>query len=162
MAERKLSLNIEMIEYDAIDQLEAQDAELLTAARNATNHSYAPYSKFNVGAAALLSDGRIVTGTNQENAAFPAGTCAERVLMAAVISQYAPAVIQKMAVSYQSENNPSDHPISPCGVCRQVLSEYESRFGNFPIFLAGLKGKVLKVNKATDLLPLAFHSKELI
>lgn len=162
MASRKVNISIELVEYDSSDQLLEEDFMLLNAARKATEHSYAPYSKFNVGAAALLSDGRIVTGTNQENASFPAGTCAERVLMAAVISQYAPETIKKMAISYKPQSNPSDHPISPCGVCRQVLSEYESRFGDFPVILAGLEGKVLVIPKAADLLPLAFHSKELL
>jgi cytidine deaminase len=162
MGSRKVILSFDLTEFDSGEHLSKADAELLAAARKATQYSYAPYSKFNVGAAALLSDGRIVTGTNQENASFPAGICAERVLMAAVISQYHPHHILAMAISYKPEQAASDHPISPCGVCRQVLSEYETRFGSFKVILSGLEGKVIVLDKATNLLPLAFGSEELL
>src|ERR1700760_2029136 len=105
--------------YSGADELPAGDAALLARAQEVTAHAYAPYSRFRVGAAALLDNGGIVTGTNQENASFPVGICAERVLLSAAASFYPGMAIQTMAISYFNENGPADRPISPCGICRQ-------------------------------------------
>lgn len=143
--------------YSSSEELKRNDAELLTQARAVTKQAYAPYSNFKVGAAALLGDGTIVTGTNQENASYPVGICAERVLLSAVASQFANAGIITMAISYDNLNSESNHPISPCGICRQSLAEYEERtHQNIRIIMSGLKGEVYVIEKANNLLPLTF------
>jgi cytidine deaminase len=148
--------------YESLSQLTPEDASLLVKARAVTENAYAPYSTFFVGAAALLENGAVVTGTNQENASFPAGICAERVALAAVSSLYPDISIKTMAISYNGNGIPSDHPISPCGVCRQVLTEYEGRVGaQVRLILGGLKGDIYIIPSARALLPLAFTSDEL-
>ena len=160
MKQRKFEFSFEV--YDSIDELNADDRQLLIEARNVTNKAYAPYSKFQVGAAAKLSNNKIVTGTNQENASYPVGICAERVLLSAISTLYPETPIETIAVSYQSGKIKSDHPISPCGMCRQALQEYQGRT-NKPIrlILAGMEGNVYVIGSASELLPLAFRSEEL-
>src|SRR6187431_211237 len=104
--------------YDSGEELAPGDAELVAAARASTKQAYAPYSKFLVGSVAKLENGVIVAGTNQENASFPVGICAERVLLSIVASQYPGLVVKTIAISYNNLNGESDHPISPCGICR--------------------------------------------
>lgn len=148
--------------YDDIEELPADKQLLLKEARKATEYAYAPYSNFHVGAIAKLANGQIVRGTNQENASFPVGLCAERVLLATISSLYPKTVIETIAVSYNSEHIKSDHPISPCGVCRQSLQEAEGRNGRpIRILLSGMEGAVYEINRAGDLLPLAFTSEEM-
>jgi cytidine deaminase len=148
--------------YDSIEELSEEDAWLLNEAREVTEHAYAPYSHFQVGAVAKLANGEIVAGSNQENASFPVGLCAERVLLASASSLYPNVAIESMAISYQTGNGDSDRPISPCGICRQSLQEFESRV-NHPIrlILGGMEGKVYIIPKASILLPLAFTSEQL-
>ena len=160
MKERKFEFSFEV--YDSIDELGAEDQQLLTEARNVTEQAYAPYSNFRVGAAAKLENGNIVTGTNQENASYPVGICAERVLLSTVSSLYPDVPVTTMAVSYQSNKIKSDHPISPCGMCRQALLEFEGRTSKLiRLILAGIKGKIYVIRSASQLLPLAFSSEEL-
>jgi len=159
---KKQLYNFEFEEYDSGDDLDKDDAELLHKARNATNHAYAPYSNFFVGAAARLKNGAIVTGTNQENASFPVGICAERVLLSSVSSQYPAEVIEAIAVSYDNRNGESDKPVSPCGICRQTLLEYEQRQQKpIRLILAGMEGKVYVIDTAGILLPLSFKSDDM-
>jgi cytidine deaminase len=145
--------------YESINDLAIEDADLLNKAKSIAENAYAPYSDFFVGAAALLNNGSIVTGTNQENASYPVGLCAERSLMATAATLFPKVAIKTMAISYHNKNGTSNRPISPCGMCRQYLSEYEQRL-NQPIrlILAGLEGKVYIINTATQLLPLSFTS----
>ena len=148
--------------YDSINELPEEDAMLLREAQNATKYSYAPYSRFSVAAVAKLSNGKIVTGTNQENASFPAGICAERVLLSSVSSQFPGEKIESIAISYKNENGASDHPISPCGICRQSLQEYEHRFKHpIRLILGGIEGKIYVIPQTSLLLPLAFTGDEL-
>jgi cytidine deaminase len=149
--------------FDSDKELAAVDEALLATARDATSHAYAPYSKFRVAAVSRLVNGKMVAGTNQENVSFPVGICAERVLLSAVSSLYPYIAIDTIAISYQRDKKESDHPISPCGICRQSLLEYQTRM-NHPIrlILAGMKGKVFIIPRADYLLPLAFMSEELI
>ncbi|HEX7756241.1 MAG TPA: cytidine deaminase, partial [Niabella sp.] len=101
-------------------------------------------------------------GTNQENASYPVGICAERALLATVGTQYAEEPITTLAVSYHSLNGTSNHPISPCGMCRQALSEYETRSGKpIRLLLAGMEGPVYIIDSVKDLLPLAFGEDDL-
>jgi len=150
----------EVLENDAM--LKAEDRALLLKARSVTVEAYAPYSGFFVGAAALLANGQIVTGTNQENASFPAGICAERVLLSAVTSLHKDIAIHTIAISYKKKFGESDSPISPCGICRQSLVEFENRFKSpVRLILSGQQGKVFILGSASFLLPLSFGSKDL-
>ncbi|MHA4811241.1 cytidine deaminase [Flavitalea flava] len=150
-------------EYPSEDELSEQDAQLLNQAKAITNNAYAPYSRFKVGVVARLTNGHTLSGTNQENASYPAGICAERVLLSTASSLYPGVAIESMAVSYKNENGPSDRPISPCGICRQSLQEFEQRTGKpVRLILGGLEGKVYIISKSVFLLPLAFTSEELI
>ena len=147
-------------EYDLLEnanELSTADQELLEAAKKATNTAYAPYSKFNVGAAARLSSNTIIIGSNQESASFPVGICAERALLNSVGSQFPHETIHTMAISYEPVGKPSVEPISPCGMCRQSLLDYENRFQSpIKIIMAGMSGKVMVVHSATHLLPFGF------
>jgi cytidine deaminase len=148
--------------YDSIDELNKEDADLLKAARAITEFAYAPYSNFKVGAVAKLKNGEKVTGTNQENASFPAGICAERTLLSTASSLFPGVGIEVVAISYNNINGKSDRPISPCGICRQSFVEFEQRTKN-PIrfILGGLDGKVQVIENASNLLPLVFSSDDL-
>ncbi|MBC7694641.1 MAG: cytidine deaminase [Burkholderiales bacterium] len=160
MIKKEIPFSIEI--YSSVKELSSLDSLLLQQARAITKMAYAPYSKFNVGAAARLVDGNIVTGTNQENASYPIGICAERVLLSAVSSQFANAGIGTMAISYNNLNGESSRPISPCGMCRQSLVEYEERTNqNIRIILSGMEGEVFIIEKAHHLLPLSFMSDDL-
>lgn len=147
-------------EYELLDsanQLSDLDQALLFAAKEATKTAYAPYSKFYVGAAVRLSDGQIQIGSNQESASFPVGICAERTLLNAIGSQFSSLSITTMAISYQPEGKASNEPISPCGMCRQSLLDYEQRFGSpIKIILSGINGKVMIIPSASHLLPFGF------
>lgn len=162
MRSKKISLEFE--EYIDDKSLDQESLQLLNEARAATKNAYAPYSNFFVAAAALLSNKKIIiTATNQENASFPAGICAERVLLSAIASQFPNATVDAIAISYNNKNGESNHPISPCGICRQSLVEFERRYNHpIKIILAGKTGKVYIIKTAADLLPLAFNSNDLL
>ena len=148
--------------YDSIGELPPSEAALLKKAMEATKNSYAPYSRFNVGAAAELNNGEIVTGSNQENASFPVGICAERVLLSTISSQFPNVPIKMIAITYKSEEIKSDHPVAPCGICRQTLQEYEQRFHQpIKLILGGETGKIFVLEKSSQLLPLGFTSDDL-
>ena len=148
--------------YDSISDLNEQDATLVNKAREITAAAYAPYSNFHVGAVAKLANGEIVTGTNQENASYPVSICAERILLGLAASLYPGTAIDTLAISYNNINGASNHPISPCGMCRQSLVEYEERVKQpIRLILSGLDGTVIVVEKANALLPLSFGSVDL-
>jgi cytidine deaminase len=160
MKEQKYSFSFEV--YPSGEALNKQDAALVNEARKVTANSYAPYSNFNVGAAAKLANGKTITGTNQENAAYPVGICAERVLLSVAASLYPNIAIDTIAITYNNENGKSNHPISPCGICRQSLLEYEERVQQpIRLILSGLEGKIYIVKKASQLLPLSFGGDDL-
>lgn len=149
--------------YDDVKHLTKQDAWLLNEARNITGQAYAPYSRFHVGAVAMLENGEVVAGTNQENASYPVGICAERVLLGSAATLHPHVAITTMAISYNSDEIKSDHPISPCGMCRQSLLEYETRTKKpIRLILGGQEGKIFIIESAKFLLPFAFTSNELI
>ena len=160
MQVREFQLSYE--EYASDAELPPADLALLAAARTATKDAYAPYSHFRVGAAARLANGEIITGTNQENASFPAGICAERTLLSVAGAQHPGVAIDTLAISYDNENGPSDRPISPCGICRQSLQEFEQRTGKpVRLVLGGREGKIFVIPRAGLLLPFAFTGDEL-
>jgi cytidine deaminase len=143
--------------YDAISELSKADAALLHEARAVTKNAYAPYSNFNVAAVALLSNGEMVAGTNQENASYPVGICAERVLLSIVSSLHPTTTINTIAIAYNNLNGESNKPISPCGMCRQAFAEYEMRTNkSFRLLLSGMEGEVYLIDKASQLMPLSF------
>jgi cytidine deaminase len=146
--------------YELLDNknsLSVDDQALLDKAKEATKTAYAPYSNFHVGAAARLSNGQIVIGSNQESTSFPVGICAERTLLNSIGSQFPSLSITTIAISYQPRDKDSIEPISPCGMCRQSLLDYENRYGaNIKIILSGMSGKVMIIPSAANLLPFGF------
>lgn len=154
--------NFEFEVYDSINDLQEVDQQLLQQARDITETAYAPYSNFFVGAAAQMENGKVITGTNQENASYPVTLCAERSLLATAATIFPKIIINTMAISYHNNNGNSGHPISPCGMCRQSLLEYEGRLQHpIRLILGGLEGKVYIIPKASMLLPLSFTSDDM-
>jgi len=148
--------------YDSIDELNDEDAMLLREARNVTQFAYAPYSNFKVGAFAKLENDKTVSGTNQENASFPAGICAERTLLSTASSLFPGVGVDTIAISYNNLNRKSDRPISPCGICRQSLVEFQDRTKKqIRIILSGMEGKIQVIENAKDLLPLVFGADDM-
>ena len=154
MKEQRIEISYKIY---TIDEPEAQDKHLVDAALEATRRSYAPYSHFHVGAAALLENDIIVTGTNQENIAYPSGLCAERTALFYANSQYPDKAVKALAIAaYSEEEGIVRTPISPCGACRQVMLETEKRFGKpMKILLCGAK-EVYIIEGVTHLLPFEF------
>jgi cytidine deaminase len=159
---KKSAYSFSFEEYDSIDELAKEDADLLKKAREVTRDAYAPYSQFYVGAAARMKNGAIITGTNQENASYPAGICAERVLLSVAGSLYPNMPIESIAITHRPETGASDHPVAPCGICRQSLKEFETRVKQpVRLILAGMEGKIHIIAQASALLPFAFSGEEL-
>ncbi len=160
MKEHEIKFDVAV--YDSIDELNKDDAFLLDEARSVTQFAYAPYSNFQVGAVAKLANGQIVAGTNQENASYPAGICAERVLLSSASSQYPGIAIDTIAISYNNLNGKSDKPVSPCGICRQSFTEFQQRVKKpIRLILSGMEGEVQVIENAAFLLPLVFGSDDL-
>ena len=148
--------------YDSIGELNIEDAELLRKAREVTKFAYAPYSNFKVGAFAKLENGETVSGTNQENASFPAGICAERTLLSTASSLYPGVGIATIAITYDNLNGKSDKPASPCGICRQSLVEFQDRTKKqIRMILSGMEGEVQIIENAGNLLPMVFGADDL-
>ena len=144
--------------YESFSELNDEDKMLLKTAQEASSTAYAPYSDFHVGAAARLANGEIIQGGNQENASFPAGLCAEGVVMAVASSRFPRVPIKTLVISYQSSRTESNHPIAPCGICRQSLEEFKAKTGSqVRLLMGGMSGKIIEVNDASLLLPLAFR-----
>lgn len=148
--------------YESTAELNAADALLAEAARSITEKAYAPYSNFLVGAVARLINGETVSGTNQENASYPVGICAERVLLSAASVLHTNVPIDTIAISYHNLNGESDNPVSPCGMCRQALKEYEDRTSKpIRLILTGMTGKVFVIERSSQLLPFSFGGEDL-
>jgi cytidine deaminase len=143
-------------EYEKPEELEAEDQELIKAAKKAAVNAYAPYSGFRVGAALRLESGRVVTGSNVENAAFPSGICAERTAIFWSVSNYPDDKPVALAITAMNNEGIVAEEISPCGNCRQVIAEEEMRTGSkIRIILSG-RNKIVKVDDGNSLLPLLF------
>lgn len=159
---KEISFTHSFTVYNSEDELNPVDKNLLKAAKEALKNAYAPYSQFYVGAAVLLENGIIVTGNNQENAAYPSGLCAERVAIFHASSQYPDKKILAIAVSAKTSGRVLNKPISPCGSCRQSISEYEVKFDSeIKMIMGGEKGEVYVSHSAANLLPLSFSKKSL-
>ena len=154
-------IRISYIEYNGIDELKTDDQELVKAAIAATATAYAPYSKFHVGAAVRFEDGEVVQGSNQENAAYPSGLCAERTTLFAANANNPHTPVQALAVACYTDGHFTDSPASPCGACRQVMLETEHRFGQpMQVILYGERECYL-FDSAKDLLPVCFTNDNL-
>jgi cytidine deaminase len=160
MAIHQHQFSFEVLDSDA--DLPPADQQLLAAVRLRTQQAYAPYSHFRVAAGARLQNGNIVFGTNQENASYPVGICAERVLLSALSSVQPNEAVDTIAISYHNLEGESNSPASPCGLCRQSLVEYEQRMQQpIRLLLAGQEGKILIVSTARDLLPFTFTAEDM-
>ena len=159
---KDLEIKILINECDYSD-LSARDAELIACAKEATRRSYAPFSKYHVGAAILLDNGKIVEGSNQENAAYPSGTCAERTAAFYASSANPGVPFRKIAIAAWTDPGSGKNweegfqklPVSPCGGCRQALLEYEHLYGDIRVLLYG-RDKIYILPSIKSLLPLAF------
>ncbi len=152
---KQIDINISIESYQ-LDELSPQDQELVQAAIKATHNAYANYSRFYVGAALRLENGKIVIGANQENAAFPSGLCAERTAVFAAQANYPDSPIETLAIAGRNEKGVLPNPITPCGACRQVILEIEDRYKKpIKILLYGTQ-KIYCIKSVKDLLPLSF------
>jgi cytidine deaminase len=159
---KKESIHIHYTEYKDRTELITEDRDLLEEAFKSAGNAYAPYSGFFVGAAVKLENGIVVTGNNQENAAYPSGLCAERVALFSASSQFPDIPVIALAITASSKDFLIDYPVSPCGACRQVMAEYENAH-NKPIrlILAGESGKVNVFDDIRSVLPFEFDSSQL-
>lgn len=150
-------------EISSINELNNDDRKLLERAMEAVKDAYAPYSEFRVGAAILLENNEIVIGNNQENAAYPSGLCAERVAMFYASAKFPGVPFKALAITANSDKISINHPISPCGACRQVMLEYESLSKNpIKVILSGQTGPIYIIDQVKDLLPFSFGPEELL
>jgi cytidine deaminase len=159
MKQKNISLN--WAEYDDLSELSQSDRELVEAARLASEHAYAPYSGFSVGAALRLGSGLIITGTNVENAAFPSGICAERNVLSTFVSNHAGEKPSAIAIAARTIDGLTSDPVTPCGNCRQVIAEEELRSGKSIRMILSGKKKTFVLEKGGDLLPLQFNRSSL-
>jgi cytidine deaminase len=159
---KKIEITTLAIVYNAISELSIEDKDLMSKAIEARKTAYAPYSKFQVGAALLLENNEIVIGNNQENAAYPSGMCAERVAIWKAGSEFPDVKILKLAISASSLLKKVNKPVGPCGACRQSLSEYEIKQKTpFQILFMGEEGEIVKTDSLASLLPFSFDSSYL-
>lgn len=149
-------LTIKYTVFDDITELPTAAQELMREAIKTREKAYAPYSKFKVGAAVLLQNKAIFVGSNQENAAYPSGLCAERVAIYQASTQFPDEIIEMIAITGTAQE-PTNQPVSPCGACRQSLSEYETKQKRLiPVYFMGASGKIIRTNSIKDLLPFLF------
>ena len=145
------------LEYESIEELSQSDRELMELARIAVDSAYAPYSHYKVGAAVRMKNGNIITGSNQENMAFPSGLCAERVALFAAAAANPGIPVMAIAVTSKSLQFPVNKPVTPCGSCRQAMIEYEMLSEEkIRVILMGETGKVLIIEGMDTLLPFSF------
>lgn len=159
MSANKLQYVVSVDVFDNEKLSPSDDQKLLNEAEKAMHNAYAPYSQFKVGAAVLLENGKVFTGNNQENAAYPSGLCAERVAIMYAASQYPNIAIKTVAVICETKSN---DPITPCGACRQVIAEYEQLSGKKIRMVLGTPGgKVYVAQGIETFLPFMFGKKQL-
>ena len=157
---KEISITSSFIVFDTLQELSQDIQDLMNEAVEIRKKAYAPYSQFRVGAALLLDNGKIVLGSNQENAAYPSGLCAERVAIFHAGSIYPEAKILKIAITAASDTNQTTAPIPPCGSCRQSIAEYEIKQDTpIEIYFMGEIGEVYKSASLKNLLPFMFDKK---
>ena len=156
MQEKKIELSFILAH---LNELSAQEQQLVANAKSAFKTAYAPYSGFLVGASVLLENGEVINGSNQENVAYPSGLCAERVALFYAGAKFPDVKINTVAISVLSKNFEVKDVISPCGACRQVMAEYEEKQHRpIKVILHSPTDEVLIANKVEDLLPFMFKS----
>ncbi|MBL0342306.1 MAG: cytidine deaminase [Bacteroidetes bacterium] len=159
---KKVTSEISYDLYDSISDLHVDDRKLLELAVSAAGTAYAPYSKFHVGAAVLLENGEVVKGSNQENAAYPSGLCAERVAVFAAGAHYPGVKIKAIAITAMFDDLNELLSVSPCGDCRQVMAEYEHRYlANIRLIMTAENGTIRVIHDVKTLLPLMFNAENL-
>lgn len=159
---KKINISTSGFVYDDINELPEDDRNLMNAAIEATHNSYSPYSRFRVGAALLMEDDTIITGSNQENAAYPSGMCAERVAVWKAGATFPGKKIKKIAITANSPEKVVDIPVGPCGACRQALLEFEiNQKEPMEVLFMGAVGKVVKVESVNATLPFSFDGSYL-
>jgi cytidine deaminase len=160
MKEVKLETTITV--YENLEELPDDAKDLMDKAIEARQKSYSPYSKFAVGAALQLENGRIVTGSNQENASYPSGLCAERTAIFYAGAKYPGERIMSLAITAASSQETTKDPIPPCGACRQVIAEYEVKQETpIEIYFMGEIGRIAKSDSLANLLPFVFKASML-
>ncbi len=152
----KFKIETELYRINSLDELSVEERDLVLKSKEIVKNAYAPYSEFRVGAAALLANGKVITGTNQENAAYPSGMCAERVAVFYANSQYPDIPVNTVAISAYYKGDYIDLPIPPCGSCRQALLESEMRFQQPIRLLLISKHSIILAKSIKSLLPLNF------
>ena len=158
---KRINIVTEILETDNTKNLSIDDQELIEAALKAAASSWSPYSGFAVGAAVRLTDGRIVPGCNIENAAFPSGICAEHTALSSAAASFPGIAPSAIAITALKEGVQIPLPVSPCGKCRQIIAEEESRYNKpLRIIMAG-SSKITIIGKGSDLLPLTFSHRDL-
>lgn len=159
---KEIKLESTFFVFESINELPKAIQSLMLKAAQVRDKAYAPYSKFKVGAAILLDSNEVVTGSNQENASYPSGLCAERTAIYYAGAKYPNSIIKTIAITAASQNQKTDSPVPPCGACRQAISEYEVK-QNAPIeiYFMGEKGMVMKSNSLENLLPFVFKKSDL-
>ncbi|MGL2988245.1 cytidine deaminase [Flavobacterium sp. RSSA_27] len=157
---KEINLTTSFKQFDTIIELPNEIQDLMQEAIAIRKSAYAPYSNFRVGAALLLENNKIVCGSNQENAAYPSGLCAERVAFFYAGANYPGVKIKSMAISAASDTNPTTEPIPPCGACRQVIAEYEIKQDQpIEIYFMGETGVIYQSDSLKNLLPFMFNKK---
>ena len=159
---KQITITTTISVYSSIEELSEFELQMMQKAIAVRKTAYAPYSKFKVGVSLFLDNGEIVTGSNQENAAYPSGLCAERVAIFHAGSVFPNCKIKQMFISASPENEELEVPIPPCGACRQSIAEYEMKQEEpIAIFFMGAKGEVFRSDSLRNILPLLFHKKYL-
>jgi len=155
------TINIKVQSVTSTEELGKAEQTLIAKAQEAAKRAYAPYSNFQVGACLLLDNGEMIEGNNQENASYPCGCCAERTALYFANSKFPGSVVKAIAISAYNQEGMLEEPITPCGLCRQVLLETEIRGGEpIQVILNGKKHTNI-LERASDLLPLSFDNSRL-
>lgn len=159
---KEVKIESKLYIFDSLKETPKDIQSLMQKAIEVRDNAYAPYSKFHVGTALLLDNGEVISGSNQENASYPSGLCAERTAIFYAGARYPKAKIVKMAITAASQNQKTNKPIPPCGACRQSIAEYETKQDQpIEIYFMGEVGKVMKSNSLSNLLPFGFDSSNL-
>ncbi len=159
---KEIKIETKLSVFDTFEELSKSEKEYMNQAIDSRKKAYAPYSKFQVGAAIVLDNGVVLQGSNQENAAYPSGLCAERVVIFYAGANYPNNKIVKLFISATPSDRDSENPIPPCGACRQSIAEYEIKQDlSIEIYFMGAKGAIHKSDSLKNLLPFMFDKSNL-
>jgi len=159
---KEIKIESNFLAFESKEELPEDIRSLMDRAIEAREKAYAPYSRFKVGAAVLLDNNEVITGSNQENASYPSGLCAERTAIYYAGAKFPESRILKIALTASSQNQETSKPVPPCGACRQAISEYEVKQNSpIEIYFMGKKGEVLRSESLANLLPFVFKKSSL-